>query len=146
MQTFDKFRDMVDAAGLRAVEHSAEHWQIIGGRFLVNYYPSRGTIYVAGMNEGRRHCTVEQAIASAQNPIRAKLYIAPGKRKNSYRNVRRRAWIKQNKRCHWCKTPIDESEVTADHRIPLSRGGSNGTDNIVAACAFCNQKRRNEMP
>jgi 5-methylcytosine-specific restriction endonuclease McrA len=33
--------------------------------------------------------------------------------------------------------------LEADHRIPLSRGGSNSIDNILPACGPCNRKKRN---
>jgi 5-methylcytosine-specific restriction endonuclease McrA len=45
--------------------------------------------------------------------------------------------------CYYCSIPLtkvpgDRSIWQIDHRIPLSKGGSNTTANIVASCAFCN--------
>ena len=41
-------------------------------------------------------------------------------------------------RCAYCRCP---APVQADHRIPLARGGMNGIDNILPACATCNQRK-----
>jgi len=40
---------------------------------------------------------------------------------------------------------LPESE-TADHIIPLSRGGKDEPDNIVAACGECNRAKADTMP
>ncbi len=41
-------------------------------------------------------------------------------------------------KCAYCKAiaPLHE-----DHRVPLSRGGSNSIDNILPACARCNLRK-----
>jgi hypothetical protein len=36
--------------------------------------------------------------------------------------------------------------MTRDHYIPRSRGGGTDWDNIVLACARCNESRGNAMP
>jgi len=40
--------------------------------------------------------------------------------------------------CHWCGAPDAD---TADHLIPVARGGSHARSNMVAACATCNSSR-----
>jgi hypothetical protein len=45
--------------------------------------------------------------------------------------------VMQGYRCFYCLASlIDVFHV--DHMMPLSRGGSNGADNIVCACEWCN--------
>jgi 5-methylcytosine-specific restriction endonuclease McrA len=41
-------------------------------------------------------------------------------------------------RCAYCDV---EAPLHADHRIPLSRDGSNSIDNILPACARCNLRK-----
>jgi 5-methylcytosine-specific restriction endonuclease McrA len=41
-------------------------------------------------------------------------------------------------RCAYCG---ERRPLQADHRIPLSRGGSNSIDNILPACQRCNAKK-----
>jgi len=71
-----------------------------------------------------------------------------------------RAASRQAYRCFYCNLPLWDSSpdrfisryqlsraqaallrCTAEHLNPLSQGGSNASDNIVAACHFCNQTR-----
>ncbi len=41
-------------------------------------------------------------------------------------------------RCLYCGTQHTRSELTRDHVLPLSRGGSDRWENVVAACKRCN--------
>lgn len=42
-------------------------------------------------------------------------------------------------KCYYCGDTSCELQI--EHRIPLSRGGSNWPANIVPACRFCNSKK-----
>lgn len=46
-------------------------------------------------------------------------------------------------RCEWCN---EEAKVELDHAIPVSRGGTNDTDNLVASCRSCNASKGNSLP
>lgn len=49
--------------------------------------------------------------------------------------------------CVYCEKTLESyHEVTYDHVVPLSRGGSNGWENIVSACTSCNNRKGNHMP
>lgn len=43
-------------------------------------------------------------------------------------------------RCYFCHDLLLPREV--DHLVPLSRGGTNDRDNLVAACVACNTQKR----
>lgn len=43
--------------------------------------------------------------------------------------------------CHYCDK---EARLTMDHVIPLSRGGKDSKDNVVAACLHCNTSKGNK--
>ena len=44
--------------------------------------------------------------------------------------------------CYLCKQPITkESEVSQDHLLPKSLGGTSSPKNLVVAHKFCNSKR-----
>ncbi len=47
--------------------------------------------------------------------------------------------------CRWCCRVLTEENRTIDHVIPLARGGHHISDNLVAACAWCNSSRRDKL-
>lgn len=80
--------------------------------------------------------------------------------RRSIRRFRQRAHARQCGRCFYCQVPMwcrnpalfaqryyislaiaRRFQCTAEHLIPVSQGGRDEADNIVAACLFCNQTR-----
>lgn len=49
----------------------------------------------------------------------------------------------QSHRCFYCLASL-LSGYEVDHMTPLSRGGSNGAENIVCACRACNRKKHKQ--
>lgn len=41
-------------------------------------------------------------------------------------------------RCHYCGA---DGDLTIDHKVPMSRGGSDDGDNLVACCRSCNSSK-----
>lgn len=48
--------------------------------------------------------------------------------------------------CQYCDRKLTVAEITFDHVMPTSKGGSNTWDNIVAACTECNSAKGNQLP
>lgn len=48
------------------------------------------------------------------------------------------------KRCPYCIKELVFGEIHIDHMQPLSRGGWNSRDNIVACCAECNLRKNDK--
>ena len=44
-------------------------------------------------------------------------------------------------RCYLCRKPLTATTVVVEHRIPLSRGGSNWISNLAPSCKTCNQRK-----
>lgn len=49
---------------------------------------------------------------------------------------------RQGGKCAYCQRTVNEYHV--DHVMPLSRGGSNGPENLAIACPTCNLKKNNK--
>lgn len=47
--------------------------------------------------------------------------------------------------CWWCSNPLDLEKFHIDHRIPLSKGGSDSIRNICCTCEACNLSKSNKM-
>jgi 5-methylcytosine-specific restriction endonuclease McrA len=52
---------------------------------------------------------------------------------------------RQSYHCYWCGTSTRKA-YHVDHVIPLSLGGSDGTENIVIACPTCNCSKGAKHP
>ena len=48
--------------------------------------------------------------------------------------------------CQYCFKKIKYSEATKDHVYPKSKGGSNGSENLVLACKKCNALKADVFP
>lgn len=143
MADFQKFRKQVESEGLTAHDHGNGHWRITGGDYGVNFYPRTGTVYINGVTHGL-HGTIGDAIRFTNTGGLGKR-IAKVRRKKTYAGVKRKL-LRRDPHCRWCGTELEEETATIEHLIPISRGGTNGGDNLRLACQPCNKERRNEMP
>lgn len=50
------------------------------------------------------------------------------------------------KHCQVCRVDLSTVEVHIDHKIPLSRGGSNDPDNLALLCSACNLSKSAKTP
>lgn len=69
------------------------------------------------------------------------------------RNVKRRTngyskeYLEENpgdNHCIYCNTLLDQDNITADHIIPVSKGGNNSRINLIPCCTDCNEERGDE--
>jgi 5-methylcytosine-specific restriction endonuclease McrA len=54
-------------------------------------------------------------------------------------------YLRQHGCCYWCAAKVGKG-YHVDHVIPLAKGGSNGSDNLVIACPSCNRKKSDKLP
>lgn len=48
--------------------------------------------------------------------------------------------------CHWCGGGFSkDNPATADHVLPVARGGTHERQNLVAACRSCNSRRGGQL-
>jgi len=47
--------------------------------------------------------------------------------------------------CQYCHRTFSTNELTLDHVIPRSRGGSSTWENLVACCHPCNRRKGNRL-
>jgi 5-methylcytosine-specific restriction endonuclease McrA len=48
--------------------------------------------------------------------------------------------------CSYCVTRGSSHDMTVDHVVPRSRGGSSAWENLVACCSACNARKRDRTP
>jgi 5-methylcytosine-specific restriction endonuclease McrA len=54
--------------------------------------------------------------------------------------------LRDEYRCGYCSQIGDRATMTVDHVVPKSAGGKGTWKNLVAACAFCNGRKKNRTP
>ncbi|WP_269581954.1 HNH endonuclease [Roseibium sp. Sym1] len=54
-------------------------------------------------------------------------------------------FLRDRFRCQYCDTKFPSTELTFDHVLPRSRGGTTCWENIVAACEPCNTRKGSGM-
>jgi 5-methylcytosine-specific restriction endonuclease McrA len=59
---------------------------------------------------------------------------------------RRNIFARDNNQCQYCGKKYPTTELSLDHVIPRSQGGSNAWENIVCACVNCNVRKGGRTP
>ena len=139
---FKEFANEAVKAGLSPCDKGNLHWQV-KGKLLVNYYPSRGTIYVAGTTKGRRSYNLEEVFRYCNELPKPNEFAKIAKRKQ-YTKANQKLWHR-SPYCWICKKKLTVEAGTIDHFIPLSKGGLNNENNYRLACEPCNLKRGNSL-
>src|ERR687887_2214083 len=58
---------------------------------------------------------------------------------------RKNILLRDRNSCQYCGQVLPASELTLDHVIPRSRGGTSSWENLVACCHLCNRKKGNQL-
>lgn len=132
----------------RITKHTDYHFSIQGSVYNINFYPTKKTFYINGCNAiDKQTCTyktVEELIdiADGNKNFSNSLSEESAKRKN-YKH-RKKQLFENIKSCFWCNKELTLETATVEHKIPLSKGGSNRNDNLTIACIKCNSQRKNK--
>lgn len=58
----------------------------------------------------------------------------------------RRRYAQQDAKCFYCECSLKNKRINVDHVIPISKGGTNRSTNLVIACAQCNKEKNANLP
>lgn len=136
---FKTFEKRCKESGLNARECSPYHWQVIGGKFLINYFLGRRgrKIYVGKTNHaipGSDNLAIRYANELPDS-------IDRSVRKPTYSKFKSRLWRRSHV-CGLCKNEITEyKDASVDHIIPISRGGLNHHSNYQLTHVKCNNEK-----
>jgi 5-methylcytosine-specific restriction endonuclease McrA len=59
---------------------------------------------------------------------------------------RKNILLRDRNTCQYCGAMLPSPELTLDHVIPRSRGGTSTWENLVACCHACNRAKGNHLP
>ncbi len=80
--------------------------------------------------------------------VRLVHYIDLRKRRRESGKQRFRIFVRDKFRCQYCCKGFGQkvAELTLDHIIPRSQGGSDDPENLATACIPCNQRKGSRTP
>lgn len=132
-------------------------WQIKHRKIIVNYFPSKGTIYVAGTNKYStiKYSNPEKAILlcseliNGSKPQEQDKFLRNKRKRKGYRREKSILFARNDK-CHFCSIQLTLKsdhvdtdylrKATLEHLIPLKNGGLDNLNNMVLSCEECNKK------
>jgi 5-methylcytosine-specific restriction endonuclease McrA len=127
-----------EEARARSARYNERHRELVNARELRRYY-SRPARRAYLLEWSRAHPDV--GAAKSRNR-KARKNAADGS--HSAVDVRVQ-YVRQKGRCYWCHKKVGHS-YHVDHVMPIVKGGSNGPENIVIACPFCNESKGAKHP
>lgn len=83
---------------------------------------------------------------SVLQPAVVRLVRFVRRRRNRVAFSRRNVLLRDDYRCQYCGLRYPPSELTCDHVVPRSLGGSSTWENLVTACMPCNRKKGSRTP
>ncbi len=75
--------------------------------------------------------------------IRLVTYVRIPRDTHRRKITRRAVFARDDWTCQYCGS---RSNLTVDHVVPRSKGGTSSWENIVASCAPCNRRKGNALP
>ena len=69
-----------------------------------------------------------------------------GKKAKKVRATKHNLFLRDHCQCGYCGKALTIDTTTKDHFIPVSKGGKDTWENLVAACSACNLRKGNELP
>ncbi len=85
----------------------------------------------------------ESATLARPVVIRLVSYVNVPRDAHRRKITRRAVFARDSWTCQYCGS---RSNLTVDHVIPRSKGGSSNWENIVASCAPCNRRKGDRLP
>ncbi len=89
--------------------------------------------------------TLHAATTTMTRPVVIRLvsYVRIPRDTHRRKITRRAVFARDDWTCQYCGS---RSNLTVDHVVPRSKGGTSSWDNIVASCAPCNRRKGNASP
>ena len=95
------------------------------------------------LERGRWELHSESTTLARPTVIRLVTYVRVQRDAHQRKITRRAVFARDGWTCQYCGS---RSNLTVDHVIPRSKGGSSSWDNIVASCAPCNRRKGDQLP
>jgi len=96
--------------------------------------------------DGERVLRSQRFVFPQPSVVRLVEYIDVRGRQRKASSTRARILARDHFCCQYCGKRGGMFDLTIDHILPASRGGSSSADNLVASCFNCNQRKGDRTP
>jgi 5-methylcytosine-specific restriction protein A len=96
-----------------------------------------------GIPTAKSRCDTCQEIRETNQPKRERPSSSMRGYDAQWNKIRVIVLRRDNWTCLQCNKKLIGSDATVDHRIPLTRGGTNELTNLQAMCRSCNSSKKN---
>lgn len=108
--------------------------------FVKMYSPSNSVEVVSHYDDFVVHSAYRAHKVPAVMVVRSK-YVDFRRKVKKGANYKKYVYVRDGYVCQYCGKDCDRNELTVDHVIPKSKGGSNSWTNLVTCCKDCNNKK-----
>lgn len=95
---------------------------------------------------GRSRLTGEQSLIRLHSIVASRGHARPGHANPAPALTNPALFARDRYVCLYCGDHYSRGELTRDHVVPLSRGGRDIWENVVAACIGCNVRKGSRTP
>ena len=129
---FREVAEVVSCEADRFETHDFESWRDVSA--LRDKFPDDDHDYVRAVSFEIRVPKILRLLVYDRLPERAVKFN------------RRNVYARDENRCQYCGKRFPTSELTLDHIVPRSRGGSSAWENLVCCCVACNTRKGGRVP
>lgn len=137
------FRQLAEVVHVEAGQYAAyslESWRELS-QFRAEFRDADGE------RQGAEHDDWVRAVGyELQAPRVIRLTQCDRMPRQGLRFNRRNVFARDTNRCQYCGEQFPMSELSLDHVVPRSRGGTTTWENIVCACVKCNVRKGGRTP
>lgn len=136
---------------------------LTNGTYYISLNKNGGVIKVTDINKAKDFVSVEKAIAQknkapgkcagyyfintdAQADIPVEKNKMTTKRKSFSANDRLEVYRKTEGHCYLCGDFVDFDSFEIEHKVPISKGGTNDLSNLFCSCHTCNLIKHDIYP
>ncbi len=130
---------------------------LTNGKHYIAFHENGTMIKILDINQAADFYSVEKAVSfrnKAYRKCKGYYYIdtdteteekkkSNGRRKTFSMKQRKEIYRKTEGHCYLCGEFVDFDSFEIEHKIPVSKGGSDELDNLFCACSGCNMIKHN---
>ena len=114
---------------------------------VITWQRAVSMLYLGKVELVRAYNRVLRAVSwTVEQPAVVKLVRFVRRQKVRISFSRRNVFLRDGFRCQYCGVQLPAQELTCDHVLPRSQGGSSSWENLVTACGPCNRRKGSRTP